>query len=140
MDMDMLYPKTKVTYEMNSLLTGRFKSSQMKTNNDSLDQDLLMVLMMCSLFETHKISQEDKYEANGVPPFRQLKIYFEDAFQEAGFNNFGATSIEMKTVLYGPPGRVLKSIHEEGQPKSGGNTLSSQGNTRRSVVPTAPPQ
>ena len=92
-----------------------------------------MVIMLCSLFETHKISQEDKYESNGLPPFRQLKIYFEDTFSECTENHFAAASIEMNTVLYGPPGRTIKPL-EPTPDASKQNTISSSNqNTRRGV-------
>jgi hypothetical protein len=97
--------KSTFTYEMNSLKVEKSHLERMmfKSSQGYLDQDMYIILLISSLFETKSISQiqqdNDKFfeQPNQTDSFRLINIQFDQLIDESFGNNFSANE-NLKSV------------------------------------------
>lgn len=94
-----IYPLARLVFEMQSVLSRKNAAplgaslSSAPGASPALDQDLLLVTLLCGLFETETINQ---FTHKSAPQHRSMEIIFDQVFDPEGF---AFSSLEAASVL-----------------------------------------
>jgi len=96
----MINPKSKLLFEMNSILSGRnHKGHDPVCFSSFVDQELMTIIIVIGLLHTNSLSQQDTPLSQDECPSRLIKLQMEEQQDEFAPNTFTGMTPQLQSIL-----------------------------------------